>query len=481
VKRRIAIVGGGISGLTAAYVLQRDHGDTCETTLYESGERLGGIVETVRQDGFTVECGPDSWVSEKPWAEDLAHELGLAAELMPSNDRERRTYIAQPGMPGHNTLTALPDAMRMMVPTDLSALDRSPLFSAPARQAYRAEPARAAELRATALAARGPDVDESVAAFVQRHFGAEVCDKVAGPLLAGVFGGDIHQLSARALLAPFVAMEQEHGSLIAALQSQIAALQSQQPRSHTSVFTTLRGGLGTLVDRVTEALPAACAQLGTPVLSIEPAPTGWSVTTRQTRLEYDALLLATPLDATRALLRASSIPQARDAVPCLPREASSSLIVALGYTGEAARSIALPMGFGLLVAEPGASLLACTFMHQKFAARVPSGGVLLRAFFGSAVADALSAQADAAIVTEAEARLTQILGPLPPRAGLTVVRRWPRSLPQYAVGHLTRMRRFEDAIRTIPRLAVTGNSYRGVGLPDLIRDATAAAHRLAIR
>ena len=112
-KKRIAIIGGGISGLTAAYVLQRDHAATCEFTLFEASDRFGGIIETVRSDGFTIECGPDSWVTEKPWAEELARELGLGDELLPSNDRERRTYIARSGV-----LTPLPDAMRMMVPTD---------------------------------------------------------------------------------------------------------------------------------------------------------------------------------------------------------------------------------------------------------------------------------------------------------------------------------------------------------------------------
>lgn len=469
-KRRIAIVGGGISGLTAAYVLERDHADACQATLYEAGARVGGIIETVRQNGFTVECGPDSWVSEKPWAEALARELGLGDQLLPSNDTARRTYIAQ-----HGKLAALPDAMRMMVPTDLDALDRSPLFSAAARQAYRAEPSRAAELRNAALLARGLDADESVASFVGRHFGPEVTATVAGPLLAGVFGGDIHQLSARALLPPFVAMEYEHGSLIAAL--------AQRKHPSAAVFTTLSSGLGTLIDRLRQALPAGCLKLRTPVLSVEPSAAGWMVTTGQGQHTYDAVLLATPLEPTRALLSALASPQAREAAACLPTEASSSLIVALGYTGEAANAISIPSGFGLLVASPATgphpSLLACTFMHQKFAQRVPPGGALLRAFFGSSAADALSAESDAVIAAEARTQLAQLLGPLPAQAQLTMVRRWPRSLPQYAVGHLTRMRRFETCVASIPGLAIAGNSYRGVGLPDLVRDATAAAHWLA--
>ncbi len=475
-KRRIAIVGGGISGLTAAYVLARDHADACDITLYEAGNRLGGIVETVRQDGFIVECGPDAWVTDKPWAEALARELGLEGELLPSNDTGRRTYIAQQGR-----LAALPDAMRMMVPTDLAALDRSPLFSAAAKQAYRDEPARAEELRRTALLARGQDADESVAAFVDRHFGSEVTATVAGPLLAGVFGGDIHQLSARALLGPFVAMEQEHGSLI-------TALGMRKPASPTSVFTTLAGGLGTLVDCLAQKLPGGRVHLNLPLLSLAPSERGpaqgWTLRTANGQHPYDAVMLATPLDQTRSLLSALPIREASEAARCLPADASSSLIVALGYTGAAASTVSIPSGFGLLVdgraEDSDTPLLACTFVHQKFAHRVPGGGALLRAFFGSTAADVLSAESDSVIANTARAQLAHLLGPLPRQADLTLVRRWPRSLPQYTVGHLQRMRRFEACLSSIPELSIAGNSYRGVGLPDLVRDTTQAAHLLAL-
>ena len=469
-KRRIGIIGGGISGLTAAYVLTRDHAHTCEVTLYEASHRLGGIVETARQDGFTIECGPDSWVTEKCWAEDLARELGLANELQPSSDAERRTYIAQNGK-----LAALPDAMRMMVPTDLDALEHSPLFSATAIRAYRDEPGRAAELRGQALASRGPEADESVSAFVTRHFGAEVTAKVAGPLLAGVFGGDIEQLSARALLAPFVAMEQQHGSLILALQQRAA-------RASVPVFTTLATGLGTLIERLAAALPPHCAHLDTPVTALSRETEGWVLETKHARTYFDAVLLATPLDATRQLLASLPIEAAKQAAASLPHDASSSLIAALAYKPDTAAALTIPRGFGLLVArgndDPPHSLLACTFLHQKFAHRAPSGGVVLRAFFGSAAADVLSSRGDNEIAAAAHQQLARLLGPLP-AADLTLVRRWPRSLPQYAVGHLSRIHAFEQAIAAIPALSVAGNALHGVGLPDLIRDATRAANLLA--
>ena len=209
--RRIAIIGGGIAGLTAAYELARlaRKGPPVETILYESSNRFGGLIETVREGGFTIECGPDAWVTAKPWARELAIELGLESELIPSNDATRQTWIYL-----DNKLVPMPPGMNMMVPTNLAALAASPLFTPAAIAAYRAEPARAAELLASI-----PAHDESIADFTLRHFGPEVLTRVAAPLLSGVFGGDVHTLSARAVLPAFIAMEKDHGSLIAALQA----------------------------------------------------------------------------------------------------------------------------------------------------------------------------------------------------------------------------------------------------------------------
>jgi protoporphyrinogen/coproporphyrinogen III oxidase len=475
VKKRIAIVGGGISGLTAAYILHRDYADTCDFTLFEANLRLGGIIETVHADGFIIECGPDSWVTEKPWAEQLARELGLAHELLPSNDRERRTYIARGSGEQNRSLTALPDAMRMMVPTDLNAMLASPLFTESAKQAYLAEPVRAAELRQTALLHRGSDADESIAAFVRRHFGDEVVNIVAGPLLAGVFGGNIERLSARALLAPFVAMEAQHGSLITRMQQRDYA-------SGVPVFTTLASGLGTLVDRMLRTLPPASIQLSCPVLAVHSLPAGWFVETLNGREQFDRVLIATPLDTTRQLLASLPLAEAQRAATLLPADAASGLVVALGYKAQVKLVPTIPQGFGFLVAASPAgnhSLLACTFLHQKFHGRAPKDATLLRAFFASSAADELSRRPDHEIAGIARNQLVELLGPLPEQADITVVRRWPRSLPQYEIGHLVRMEEFGICLSALEGLAVAGNAFRGVGLPDLVRDATQAAHSLA--
>jgi oxygen-dependent protoporphyrinogen oxidase len=497
--RRIAIIGGGIAGLTAAYELARlaRNGEQVEAVLFESSNRLGGLIETVREGGFTIEAGPDGWVSAKPWARELAVELGLESELIPSNDATRKTHIflTTPDHPS-GRLVPMPDGLNLMVPTNLAALDDSPLFTAAAIAAYRAEPARAAELLAAI-----PDVDESVADFTLRHFGREVLDRVAAPLLSGVFGGDVRTLSVRAVMPAFVEMERTHGSLITAL----SRTSNLEPRT-SSIFTTLRTGLAALIERLVANIPPHWLRLNTAVTAIEPAASSssdappWTVHTRTTTGKhygsetFDAIFLATPLDAARRLLT----PIDATAAELLPTESSSAVLVAFAY--DDASRVPLPPGFGFLVPPANASLdqatdpsrsllLACTFADQKFPHRVPPNGRLIRAFFGGAAADRLARCNNDEIASIARLELARILnanapvsGPAPtpaPVPALTVVRRWPNSLPQYAVGHLTRIAELESRLRAHPGLILLGNALHGVGLPDLIRDARQAARAAA--
>ena len=455
-QKRIAILGGGIAGLTAAWQLaQLD--PTLNVTLFEASNRLGGTVETVRRDGFVLECGPDGWVTEKPWARELAIELGLEDQLIHSNDATRVTWILIDGV-----LTAMPDSMRMMVPTDLAALDASPLFTETAKQAYAAEPTRADELRATA-----PDHDESIASIVLRHFGPEVLEKVAAPLLTGVFGGDVTTLSVRAVMPAFVAMEREHGSLIAALQSRTKATPPQP------IFTSLKGGTATLIDRMTAAIPPHWLRLNTPISSIKPCEAGWKLSGNRNNTDlfpFDALILAVPAHVARQLLAPIDTRMA----DLLQMDQTSAVVAALAFT----EPLELPAGFGFLVPEREKSLLmAGTFVDQKFPHRAPAGSHILRAFFGGASAAQLSPLTDEAIASAAQDELTRILGPLPAPA-FSIVRRWPLSLPQYAVGHLERMGELSTLAESQPNLYLLGNPYRGVGLPDLTRDARQAARTL---
>jgi protoporphyrinogen/coproporphyrinogen III oxidase len=459
--KRIAIVGGGMAGLAAAYelALLAKSGEPIQTVLFESSPRLGGIIETIREGGFLIEGGPDGWLTEKPWARELADELGLSDELLPCNESARKTYVLRDGR-----LKPVPDRMRMMVPWDLDALDASDLFSPQAKQAYRDEPGRASELRTAS-----PDHDESVADFVRRHFGDEVLHTIGAPLLSGVFGGDVTQLSVRAVMAPFVTMEREHGSLVTALQSRILSKSQSQP-----IFTTLRSGLGALIDRVVASIPQQWIHLNTEVTAVARASNAWRLATSAGIEHFDAVMLAVPAHVAQSLLQ----PVDARAAELMQMDASSAVVVGFGFVD--AVNLTLPPGFGFLVPPNSDShLLACTFMDQKFTDRVPEDGRLLRAFFGGDSALRLMTCRNDEIAAIARLELARILGPLP-EPQVAVIRRWPLSLPQYGVGHLERMTELDERIRTLGSLCLLGNSYRGVGIPDLIRDSRAAVRSLAV-
>ncbi len=462
--KSIAIIGGGIAGLAAAYELAKLQraGAELTFTLVEASERLGGILETHREDGFIMECGPDAWVTDKPWAREVAEELGLADDLMPSNDSARITYVLQ-----HGRLQALPDNMRMMVPENLETVRQSAFFSPAARDSYLAEPGRAEELKASA-----PDHDESVASFVSRHFGEEVLRVIGAPLLGGVFGGNVYRLSVRAVMQPFVQMEREYGSLILALQAR-AAQRGNKKRG--SIFTTLRGGTGVLAQRMAATLPSSSMQLSRSVTAMERTSTGWLLRYNKAEAsEFDHVLLALPVRQVCKLLE----PVDARASELVNLPTSSAVIAGFGYTAQHAPS--MPAGFGFLAPESEhCMLLAATFADQKFQHRVPYGGKSLRAYFGGANADALIPQTDEEIAAIARDELARVVGHLP-EAQVTVVRRWPGALPQYEVGHLERMDELQSRMEAMGSLHLLGNGYRGVGLPDLIRDGRAAARAAAV-
>jgi oxygen-dependent protoporphyrinogen oxidase len=397
----------------------------------------------------------------------------------------------------------MPQRMRMMVPEDLDALQGSSLFSDEARAAYAREFASAEALKASA-----PGEDESVASFVERHFGREVLEKIGAPLLGGVFGGNAYKLSVRAVMPQFVKMEQEYGSLIVALQARAKERGERKPQP---AFHSLKDGMGSLAEAMVARLRTERIRLNTTVHEIACDEGEWSVwfapsnsdskpgfpaagslsiappvSTRPSVVHH--IVLATPPHVTRRLLHnldaveTTFLPSSGSALSLLPREASSAVLVAMGWESEATNSIHVPEGFGFLV--PGGStettLLAATFVDQKYPCRAPEGGRILRAFFGGTNAEAMLSTPDEAVIAAAHTQLSRILGPLPsPVAALTTVRRWPRSLPQYEVGHLERMAQLDELVVRLGGLTLLGNSYRGVGVPDLIRDARAAARGIA--
>jgi oxygen-dependent protoporphyrinogen oxidase len=475
---RTAIIGGGIAGLAAAFELEQSRlqGAPVEYTLYEAKERLGGCLASEMVDGAVLERGPDSFLTEKPATAALCRELGIGAELTPSNDANRKTYIVV-----RNRLVPLPDGLMFLVPTKLipTALTRLFSFSTKLRMGL--------ELL---IPPRPSEGDESVAALVERHFGRETVDRLADPLLSGIFGGDAVQLSARAVLPRLVEMESHYGSLTLGMLAAHRRMRSMAkaaaqknglptpPSAPRSIFTAMRGGMQQLVDAVTARLDPASIRLSTPVASLEKTAEGWKVTAAGKSELYDAVILASPAWAAAALLAPVDAALGAD-LSAIPY--SSSITVNLIY--DEARLGRLPEGFGFLVpAVEGRAMLACTFVHRKFVGRVPQGKAVLRAFLGGMKNEALIAASDEELVTTVRRELSEILGE--GVVGLAIepehaqVSRWSRAMAQYAVGHPERKQRIADRVATLPGLRLAGNAYDGIGIPDCIRLGRQAAKEL---
>lgn len=457
--RSIAIVGGGISGLATAFYLEkaRQAGAPLTYTLYEACTRVGGVLGTDRQGGFIVESGADSWVSQKPWARELAVELGLEDQIIPSLDEQRRTYILQ-----NSSLIEIPQGMQMVTPTQLPSILFSKLFSNRAKLRMWRE----RKLRPTH---RSGAEDESIGSFVERHFGPEMVEKIAEPLLAGVFGGDASKLSMQAVLPGLVAMEEEHGSLI---RGALAA--KKKHAASGSLFTSLRSGMQRLPSAIAEKLPASAVRCGARVREIRRREHGWMFRVGEEDILCDDLVLAVPAPVAGRMLQDAVPP----AAPLLDLRYSSCMVVALGYEPDQAERMRLPRGFGFLVPRKEQRLMmACTFVHQKFGYRAQNGCALLRAFIGEPAYETIKQDHDAAIVKKVRAELESILK-FQAEPKIARVQRWPLSMPQYEVGHLDRVQQIENVLVANPGLHLVGNAYGGVGVPDCIRGGKAVAEKI---
>jgi oxygen-dependent protoporphyrinogen oxidase len=454
--KRIAIIGGGISGLAAAFTLeeQRRAGAPVEYVLFESSPRFGGVIATERVEDYLVEAGPDSFLTEKPWAADLCRKLGLTDQLFGSNDAQRKTYILVNGK-----LVEIPDGLMFMVPTRFMPAVLSPLFS------FRTKLQMAREWFHSSEQAGS---DETVASFVERHYGTEMVERLADPLLSGIYGGEASQLSMRAVLPRFLEMEAKHGSLGRAMM----AARAKAPNSARPLFTSLRDGMQHMVDTLVARLSPPALHLNRPVQSMRPQERGWMVSAGDESHRFDAVILATPAHAAATLLQDASRDVALElrAIPY-----SSSVTVALAYD-EKVRAT-LPPGFGFVVPRSeGKRLLAATFVHNKFSHRAPADRALIRCFLGGSRDQQILQSSDEEIVRIVREELKQILA-LAAEPLFTRVYKWNAAMALYTVGHLDRLERIHNLCRGLP-LALAGNGYRGIGVPDCVRSGVEAATAL---
>ena len=466
----VAVVGGGIAGLTAATSLverAKARGVPLRLNLFDSGLRPGGVVRTERVDGFLVEGGPDCFITDRPWGLDLCRRLGLEQDLVGTNPDCRRSFVLR-----GRRLVPVPEGFQLLAPARLLTFARSPALSLAGR-------ARAAM---DLFLPRGPVADdESLASFVRRRFGTEALERLAQPLLAGIYNADPERLSLKATMPRFLDLEREHRSVILGLRrgrrGRSGGAGASASGARYGLFVTPRRGMGAIVERLEQSLPPGALHSGVKVAAIEPLPgaagEGHRYLVRaagagETRVHAvvvalgarEGAALVRPVDATVASLL--------EAVPY-----GSSTTVSLGFREEDVPRRLDGFGFVVPRAE-NRKLIACSFASVKFPDRAPEGHVLLRAFLAPGAGPA--GDLDAAIAcARAELQATLRIEAAP---RLARAFHWPGVMAQYEVGHLTRVAELESRLERHVGLALAGNGLRGVGVPDCIRSGEQAAERL---
>jgi oxygen-dependent protoporphyrinogen oxidase len=498
---RIVIIGGGITGLAAAHrVLERSAESRIPlmVTLLEAGPRAGGVIQTNHRDGFLLERGPDSFISEKPWALDLANRLGLPSHIIETNQSHRRSFIVRRGR-----LLPVPEGFHLLAPSRLWPFVTSEIFSWPGKARM------ALDLllpRRKPNAESDVEMDESLAGFVRRRLGQEALERMAQPMVGGIYTADPETLSLQATMPRFLEMERTHRSLIRALWRQgsgqpaggVVNRTSAGERSRLtasgprySIFLSLDQGMQLFVDKLVERIsgfelrPAGAQQrmtgeirLNTRVESMTPDyendPAKWKLrTSHDETLVADAVCMALPAPAGARLLQ--------DADSLLADELNGISYASSATINLAYRRPDIPHaldGFGFVVPFiERRSLIACTFSSVKFAGRAPEGCVLLRAFVGGALQPEMLKLEDAEVIARVRKDLRDLLGiqvaPL-----FSELTRWDQSMPQYHVGHLGKVRRIQERVDGLPNLTLAGNAYSGPGIPDCIRGGEAAADQM---
>jgi oxygen-dependent protoporphyrinogen oxidase len=472
--KRIVIIGGGISGLAAAHrltELARETEQPLKITLLDSSSSLGGIIKTDHRDGFLLERGPDSFISEKPEAIKLAQRLDIDARLIQTNEQFRRSFIVREGR-----LRKVPEGFQLLAPSRFWPFVTTDIFSLSGKLRM------AADLFLPRANANGSN-DESLASFVSRRLGKEALDRMAQPMVGGIYTADPRTLSLRATLPRFLEMEREHRSIILAMlrqrkTSESAASGVSGPRY--SLFLSFDDGMQVLTDELERNISHAGVkiQLNSKVTGLDRATpdrqTDWTITTSDnSQIQADGVCLAIPAYSAATMLEKidNRLGQQLRSI-----EYTSTATINFGYRR---RDVQHPLdGFGFVVPLiEKRSLIACTFSSVKFSGRSPEEHVLLRAFVGGALQPEIFELDETKMIERVKSDLEQLLvihgEPL-----FTETAKWSRSMPQYYVGHLERISAIETQVSSLRSVTLAGNSYRGAGIPDCIRSGETAAEKL---
>jgi len=456
-KTTVAIIGGGISGLSAAHAL---HKRGVPYLLLEAGPSLGGVVRTEMRDGFLLEGGPDSMLAQKPEGIALCRELGLAERLCPTNPDLRSVYVLH-----RQRLHPLPEGMMLAIPTKLLPFARSGLFSWPGKLRMGLD---------LVLPGRNGSGDESIASFLRRRFGEEAVERLGEPLLAGIHAGDPERLSILATFPRFRELEKRHGSLVRGMW--------RTPRPKVApgamppaAFYSLRGGLREMVDALVVSLDRASIWTRAEVRSVSRGTDGFSIVTEKAgTVSAERLIVAAPGPKIAPALE-GLVPDVARALAAIPF--ASSATVLLGYRRE---DVAHPLdGYGMVVPRTeGLRTTALSFVSTKFPFRAPEGHVLLRGFLGGARDGQVLELSDEEMVDTVKREMKEVLG-LRGEPVMRRVFRWPGGTPQLEVGHLERMTAVEEAVEALPGFHLTGAGIRTTGIPDSVADGTRVAEAAA--
>jgi oxygen-dependent protoporphyrinogen oxidase len=473
-RRRVVIVGGGVSGLAAAHRLVelRPKDNPFEVVLLEASDRLGGTVRTHRREGFLIEGGPDSFISEKPEALNLAKRVGLAERLINTNEQHRRSFVVRGGR-----LRPTPEGFQLLAPSRMLPFLTTDIFT------WRGKARMALDLLLPRRKGANGRDDESLAAFVRRRFGREALERMAQPMVGGIYTADPESLSLRATMPRFLEMERRDRSLILSMwkAGRRATADARHGRGASgarySLFLSFDEGVQVLTDALAARLSSgADVRLNTKVTSLRHVGGArrWSLqTVGGEALDADAVCLALPAYASARLLRETEDALA-DELEAIPY--ASTATVNLAYRRA---DIPHPLdGFGFVVpfVERRATL-ACTFSSVKFPSRAPEGHALLRAFVGGALQPEMFGLDEDRMVEAVRRDLRDLLGVEAP-AIFAHVEKWPRSMAQYHLGHPARVALIRDLAGRLPALTLCGNAFEGAGLPDCVRGGEAAADQI---
>ena len=462
-KKKVIIIGGGITGLSTAFFLQeslKERGDAADCLLVEAEKRLGGKILTERAGGFIIEGGPDSFITQKPWGLELCRRVGLTDQLVQTNPVEKAIYILSGGK-----LLPLPEGFNLMVPGRLAPFLSTPLISLPGKIRMGLD---------LLIPKRDVNEDESIASFVRRRLGEEALRKLAEPILAGIYAGDAEQLSLMATFPQFAELERADRSLIWGMwkRSRTAGRRGIS-QGGLSLFVSLREGLSSLTEAIRKRIEGVPLRSGQKVKGIRPKERGYEVILEGETVWADAVVVTTGAGIAADWIDAWDPPLAK-----LLREIryASTATVSLGFrSGDVLHPL---NGFGFVAPRgEGTNLLATTWSSTKFPGRAPAGHVLIRSFLGGAHQENVVERDERSLISLVRGDLRSILGiqadPL-----VAKVFRWIKASPQYNLGHLSRIAEIEKMTERRPGFFLAGAAYRGVGIPDCVRQGMEAAEKV---